>query len=1250
MTEVSPQETSPAKWERSRRECAEGEGDREGTEHAACRPDHPHPPFRGDLSRARSARERLSPRERANEEQRAASDPTVSAFVGASAGSGKTKLLTDRLLRLMLSGAKPGRIQCLTFTKAAAAEMAVRLQRTLGRWVTLDDADLDRALRDLAIAPAPELRQRARALFAQVLDLPGGMRIGTIHAFCQSLLRRFPLEATLSPHFQLIDERDAADALAEARETMLSGAHTDERRDALRLLAGLASADQFGRHVDALQADRERLAAALGLPDLAAAQRRALAITGNTEGELIAAGVTWQEECDLREAARIVHRLGAKTCAERAGRILEWLGLDSDTRAEAENWAQWCKEFLTSEGKARAASGFVSKAVTDRHPDLARIFLAECDRVLAVRDSCRALAMADVSAGLLKLAAPVLHAYAAHKQDSGLVDYDDLIGRTSELMRDPGAAWVLYKLDGGVDHLLLDEVQDTAPSQWQIAHALTAEFFAGAGAREDTQRTVFAVGDRKQSIYSFQGADADEFDRSRDRLERRVRAAGHEFRRTPLDVSFRSTRPVLDLVDAVFADPAAARGVVAADDPPLKHHADRTGDPGMVELWPLAPLPDTADPQPWEVAEANHNHLSAPQHLADTLADWIRDQTSGGVMLASKRRPLHAGDVLVLVRRRNAFARALVRALKTRGVPVAGLDRLVLTEQSAVQDLMALADALLLPQDDLTFACLLTSPLGGLTDDDLMALAMDRGKRPLFEALRTRAHEAAHWQRAWDFFATLLARVDYVSPYALFSEALGPLGGRARLFSRLGPEAAEPVDELLNATLAYARLHPPSLQGFLHWLRRSGAEVKREAESTGNRQVRVMTVHGAKGLQAPLVIIPDTTAIPPDEGAILWAEDPQTRTPVPLFSPRKEFRCLAAQRIRDGLSDRRMEEHNRLLYVALTRAEDRLVICGWQTRRGLPDPCWYNLVASGFARLQAQQEPFGAWDGAVLRVGDGTRAADSDDATRGVRGSETTPPPLVGGGRGERPVASGPPPPPTPLPQGEGESSLLAPPLPAWVGVAPEWRSDPPPAEPDRPQPLAPSRPEGVELGSVPAAASPLAEREAMGDRFRRGQLLHALLQHLPDLPPAEREAAAIRWLDRPGQRLPDGAAPTIAAEALAILRHPELAPAFGPNSRAEVPLTGLIGDSVVGGLVDRLAVLPDRVLVVDYKTNRHAPECAEDTPVMYLRQMAAYRVVLRGVFPDRAVRCALVWTRAARIAMLPDALLDKHAPGTRPP
>lgn len=1141
-----------------------------------------------------------SARERANAEQLLASDPAVSAFVGASAGSGKTKLLTDRLLRLMLSGAEPARIQCLTFTKAAAAEMAVRLQKTLGKWVTLSDAALTRELRALAVEPTNEILSGARALFAKVLDLPGGMRIGTIHAFCQSLLRRFPLEAALSPHFRLVDDRDAEDALTEARENMLAHASAPEMREALETLAGLASADQFHRHVEALQANMPRLQAVLELGEnLPAAQRRALGVTANAEADVIANAVNWQAERELREAAAIVQRLGAKQCAERAGRILDWLGLAAEERCEY--WEQWRDEFLTKEGKPRAASGFVSKAVLEAHPDLGRCFASECDRILDTIDTCLALRVAAVSAALLTLAKPVLEAYARRKEAAGLLDYNDLITRTSALLRDPGVAWVLYKLDGGIDHLLLDEVQDTAPEQWHIAHALTEEFFAGATARE-AHRTVFAVGDRKQSIYSFQGADIEEFDRSHKRLRSRVAMAGKPWCEASLDVSFRSTRPVLELVDRVFADPIAASGVVTPGEP-LKHFADRAEHAGTVELWPLTPIPDSAEQHPWNVPEQNHGLTSAPQRLAETLAGWIAREVGGGVTLHSKGRKLAPGDVMVLVRRRNDFGRALVRALKAHGVPVAGLDRLTLTDQPAVQDLMALADALLLPQDDLTFACLLTSPLGGLSDDSLMQLALGR-EVPLWEALRERARERADWQAAWSFFTALQSRVDYVSPHALFAEALGPLGGRARLYARLGAEAAEPVDELLTAALGYARLHPPSLQGFLHWLRRSGAEVKREAEGAGSL-VRVMTAHGAKGLQAPLVILPDTTSLPPDEGAILWATDPGTRREVPIWSPRREIRCAAAQRLRDAAAVRRMQEHNRLLYVALTRAEDRLVVCGWQTRRGLDEACWYRLVERGFDALPAEQHGFDAWDGEVRRYATEQRAGP-EQASR------------------------------------VSEQRLAS--VPFWAGCAPDWRAVAPPVEPGRPERLAPSRPENAELGPVPAAASPLAERQTT-DRFRRGSLLHGLLQHLPDLPPERWEPAARAWLDRPGNGLADGEAEALTAEILAVLNHAELAPLFGPGSRAEVPLTGLVDGHIVGGLVDRLVVQDDKVLIADFKTNRRPPRRVEDTPVLYLRQMAAYRSVLRAIFPGRTITCALIWTQASQAVILPDTLLDLPVP-----
>jgi ATP-dependent helicase/nuclease subunit A len=890
---------------------------------------------------------------------------------------------------------------------------------------------------------------------------------------------------------------------------------------------------------------------------------------------------------------------GSSSIAERAGRLLAWLSLSPADRQE--NWSEWRGEFLLAEGKPRAAVKMINPNLAKAAPQLLEVFLAEQARIAAVEDACRAVHVAQISAALLRLAGPVAQRYGTRKDNAGWLDYADLVTRTARLLVDPGTAWVLYKLDGGLDHLLLDEVQDTAPAQWDIAHALTAEFFAGVGAQE-RRRTVFAVGDRKQSIYSFQGADPAEFDRARQKMQSRVEAAGENWREVPLDVSFRSAKPVLDLVDAVFAAPDAAAGVVALG-AALRHYAHRSGHAGRVELWPLVPVPESPEPPPWTLAEGYGRRATAPLILAEALAAWIQAETSGTTPLQSRGRMLAPGDVLILVRRRNDFARALVRALKVRGVPVAGLDRMVLTAQPAVADLLALCDTLLLPRDDLSLACVLTSPLGGLDDNSLMELALYRPSS-LWDALRQRSGERGDWGRAWQFLSELLGRVDYAAPHALLSEALVRLGGRSALFKRLGPEAAEPVDELLEAALEYGQTHAPSLQGFVQWLRQSSAEVKREAEGAGD-VVRVMTVHGAKGLQAPLVILPDTTSLPPRAGTLLWAPDPLRGIEVPIWAPRKELSCQQTMQRQNAIRDLDIEEYNRELYVALTRAEDRLVICGHATRGAMSEQCWYELIQRGIKRLPdvetADLVPFEGAEPVLYVASPQILAPESQTSTRDAAREE---------------------------------------PLPDWFGSNL-------PDEPELAQPLAPSQPADAALGPVPFASSPLAVREAAGLARKRGQIIHTLLQHLPALPATEREAASRAFLARPGHMLSPEQAEAMAGQVLTILRNEELAPLFSPESRAEVPLTGVVGNRVVGGLVDRLAVLPDRVLIADYKTNRHPPARIEDTPVLYLRQMAAYRAVLKGVFPDRPVACVLIWTEAGRVAWLPNALLDPHIPGT---
>ena len=1141
----------------------------------------------------------MTPAEKARGEQLQGSNPAVSAFVEASAGSGKTKLLTDRILRLMLGGTAPGRIQCLTFTKAAAAEMSVRLQTRLGKWVTLDDGKLDSELDGLEVRRSVETRQAARSLFAQVLDLPGGMRISTIHAFCQSLLRRFPLEAAISPQFRLIEGVDATVTLDRAREGVIASADPA----ALTGLAPLASLADVAKLVRELQAFSGRVEGLSALSEraLRVGVRRLLDVRWPDRATLMEDAVEPPDEPALAEAVRQVAAHGSDSAQKFADPMLAWLGMAAPGRAA--DWSSWVAALRTQEGKPRQISAFADKPLRKRHPGIQDLIEAEQARVFALDDQRRGLEASEATLALLAVTLPVLRAYQSAKTYAGQVDYADLIARTSQLLVDPGAAWVLYKLDGGIDHLLLDEVQDTAPAQWQIAHRLTEEFFAGLGTRGDgPPRTFFAVGDPKQSIYSFQGAEPDEFSRSRNEMKRRVTDSKTVWRDVTLDVSFRSAAPVLALVDAVFDNPVARAGV--ADDAQLKHFAHRTGQAGRVELWPLVPATPAVVANLWEPAERNTAAPDASMRLADALACWIARQIAAEVPLQSRGRPVQPGDYLILVRRRTDFNAALVSGLKTRGVPVAGLDEIKLLEQLAVLDLLALMDAVLLPEDDLAVACVLTSPLGGLSDASLMDLSLPGGQfrsHSLWNTLRTRHAERPEWDRAWQFLRTVQSRADHVTPHALLAEALGRLGGRARLLDRLGPDAAEPIDELLSAALTHAQSNAPSLQGFLHWVRQSAAAVKREAGGAGGL-VRIMTVHGAKGLEAPIVILPDTAGLPPHAGNLTWVHDAPSGTDLPLWRPRKELRCAALDAHRDAARQAAMREHNRLLYVALTRAEDRLVVCGWAGRGELKPESWYRLVEDAFSRLDTTEEGFAlGWDGPVLVHAAPQTAAPKAEAT----------------------AADG-----------------IASALPSWAGTPGAWVAAAPPPEPALPVPLAPSRPDGAAFGPVPRAASPLVGGTAL---YQRGRLVHALLQHLPALPPHAWPGAMAAYLAR--HDLTPGEQARLVQQVTAVLTHPDLATAYAPGSRAEQPLTGIVGGAVVTGIVDRLAVGADAVWVVDYKTGRAAPPDVADTPVRYLRQLAAYRGVLRGIYPGRTVRAVLVWTDQAQVVTIPDALLDTVDP-----
>jgi ATP-dependent helicase/nuclease subunit A len=1132
--------------------------------------------------------------------QRRAAATGVSAWVAASAGTGKTKVLTDRLLGLMLDGGDPARVLCLTFTRAAAAEMANRLNERLAEWATLPRDAIACELEELTgRCPDEAMIARARQLFALTLDTPGGVKIATVHAFCQALLRRFPLEAGVSPEFGVLDERGAAEARLEAVESLIVAAREEDPpgdlAEALAVVAGHVVEERFGLLMAQLAGERGKLRHALADGHTALRERLCAATSlppGTTAEDLVAAFCAEGsgDETGLRKAAAAL-AVGSSTDQERGAVLVTWCEAPQQRRQMIEAYAG---VYLTDEGEIRKSLITRSAAAT-AGCDACAILAAEAVRVKNFRETHASAVLVEATAALVRLGNALVRAYEERKLSQGVLDYDDLVAKALDLLQRPGVApWVLFKLDGGLDHILIDEGQDTNPEQWAIVAALAEEFFAGEG-RRDLSRTVFVVGDAKQSIYSFQRADPQAYLAMQRHFAERTAAARQEWRVVPLEISFRSTEPVLRAIDAVFRRETASDGV-ALDGGEIRHVASRAGQAGLVELWPpVEPLPDEAD-DPADLPVTRRRVAEPRTRLAEAVAATIRGWLDRGEILAARGRPIRPGDVMVLVRRRNQFVGELLRALKARRIPVAGADRLILTEQLAVQDLVALGRFLLLPEDDLTLATVLKGPLFGIDEETLFGLAYGRGREHLWDRLRSRAETNATLREAAERLSVLLARADFVPPYELYAQILGADGGRRALRERLGPEAEDPVEEFLALTLVYEREHIPSLQGFLRWLVAGDSEVKRDFGARPRDEVRILTVHGAKGLEAPIVFLPDTMQLPKAPEPLLWTG----REQLPLWCPRAEFAVPFYSAEREAVRQQQLQEYRRLLYVGLSRAQDRLYICGWQTRIPPKETCWHALCRAGLADIAA---PF-AFDATAL-IGSAGWCGE------GLRliGLQTAEPVT------ERPAET--------VPVGQS--------LPRWV-------TEPPPAEPHPPRPLFPSRPKEAE----PSASSPL--RSDGRDRFKRGLVVHRLLQSLPDLPAAAHDDAARRFLALPAHGFSAEEQDEIRRETLAVLSHPEFAPIFAPGSQAEVPIVGLVEGHALSGQIDRLVVREDQILIVDFKSLRPPPTTEAEVARAYLRQLTLYRAALSRIYPGRDIRCALLWTEGPRLMPISPELLAGSA------
>jgi ATP-dependent helicase/nuclease subunit A len=1134
--------------------------------------------------------------------QARASDPASSSFVSANAGSGKTHVLVQRVIRLLLDGVPPEKILCITFTKAAAANMAERVFTTLGHWVTLDDAALEDAIRGVGIPyPNARLRKAARELFARALETPGGLKVQTIHALCTRLLQQFPFEANVPARFAVLDDRDQNDmmeranlkvfleasrspdsAVGRALQTAMANAADVTFKDVVR--EACLSRDHFMTWTDATggaEAASAQASAVLGVSETDRIE--------NVENEILDGPYL-----PRRQWPEIAAALGggSKTDQKQADQLRAAMAFTGAAQVD-----EYLCVFLTDDRTPR--SSVLTRGFVRDNPSAARLFENEIQRLAPLIEKRRAVVTRDRTQALLHIAISAAANYRREKLERGLLDYDDLIDKTLTMLRNVSAGWVHYKLDRGVDHVLIDEAQDTSPRQWEIVDHIISEFTAGAGARDRLNRTVFAVGDEKQSIFSFQGAAPHEFDMRRRDLKRKFENAGLKFDPVSFNYSFRSGSAILRSVDHAFREEAIYRSIHSPDIGYPIHHSLSDAGPSQIEFWNLAEQDNKKEIEGWRAPFDGVSVTSPEVKLSKRIQAEIRRLIESGTMTghAGGRRPLRYGDVLVLVRRRGNVFDAIIQALKQANIPVAGADRLKLTEHIAIIDLMNLADALLLPQDDLALAVALKSPLLGLSEDDLFELARER-KGTLREALAKHATTSDKFRIAEDRLVQCERHFRQETPFAFYAWLLGGDGGRLRILKRLGHEANDALDEFLELALNYERKAPSSLQGFMAWLRSADTEVKRDMEISRD-EVRVMTVHGAKGLEASAVFMVDTTSSPTDTQRLRLINVPRGNGgEVVVWAGRKADDPKIVATARQTMLADTEDEYRRLLYVAMTRAADRLVVAGCMpgNRNSVRDLCWYDLIGKGLAASGLQEETIETPDGPIKRY---SRTEDSAVATDAAAPSTSA--------RRE---------------------------LPDWLRTPVSVRA---------------SNDHFLRPSDAGNAAPKLRSGESIEQRtkaLRRGTLVHRLLQSLPDLAADLRRDAAKKFLMRNTVAWSEAERTELADKVLALIADQRFAPVFAEGSRAEVAIVGRLDlpsrpQALISGQIDRLVVTENEVLIVDFKTNHAPPPTAAEAPPAYVRQLAMYRAVLRKLYPQRAVRAALLWTESTDLMEISAPALD---------
>ena len=1100
-----------------------------------------------------------------------ASDARFSSWLTANAGSGKTKVLIDRVARLLLDGVQPEQILCLTYTKSAAAEMKNRLFDRLGKWAMLADQELNFSLLEMGIQTQLGIEElkKARTLFARAIEAPGGLKIQTIHAFCSSLLRKFPLEAGISPQFGELTERGQRDLYLKVLEILSADEATEESFEHFSKIANVSNWEETVSKI---------------------VSKRNIFSKSKSRAEIYEA-FSVSSEVSIEDDISSHFQNGTMSFVKKISGCLQQSNSKVDQKISKElskissidltSLQLLEKIFLYSKNSKAPFTAKLGKFSTkEMRNGLLADYIDEIDdfmvRLETFRNRRLSYLAAETSFSIHKFASVFLQVYTEQKNFKGLLDFDDLINIAVNLLTTSAVAdWVLYRLDGGIDHILVDEAQDTSPSQWKVIETLAQELTSGQGIKENRSRTVFVVGDQKQSIYSFQGADPGQFDRVRDRFSAKLEGAEKTLQVASLDYSFRSSQTILALVDKIYEDARAEDFGWGR-----KHLAFKSELPGRIDLWPIIPKKVNPNLSKWEepidlISDADH-FVSLARLIAQEIKRMIDQDVQVPEQKTINKQPtfrsVRAGDFLILVQRRSEIFHEIIRACKDANLPIAGADRLRLAGELAIKDICNFLSFIDNADDDFSLAAILKSPFFGWNEKSLFELAHSREEMTLWQALRNDPIKFAH---ELEVFEDLRSVADLVRPYELIERILILHNGRSLLIGRLGKEAEEGIDTLLTQAMDYESTEIPSLTGFIAWISDENIEVKRQFDSSVN-QIRVMTVHGAKGLEAPIVILPETHDFKNEiSDEILFTDELAFKK----FSSTE--RSDKTTEVYNSQKQKNSAERDRLLYVALTRAEVWLIVAA---AGNVSDDgkSWYKKVEKGLINLDAKSEPFSHGHG--LRYQHGKWLVGKCSEKHLKKASKIQ------------------------LPQIFKEN----------LGTPVKFEKF-----------INPSNLMG-------SKSIQRIDKVTEGDGAKLfGTIVHLLLEKLPKSNSNDWQNIVPNLLKWAEIYVPEETQTRAYKQAENILKNPSFEFIFAPDVLAEVQFSTIVesvGGIPIVGVIDRLVLSQESALIIDFKTNQEVPSSIDEVPLGILKQMGAYAASMQKVFPKKNIELGIIWTHSAEL------------------